>query len=132
MTKTLNQFFFFPSTKIRIFFSATLGIRIFFWKKTITPPFKLNGHSLNEQVTPILTSIFAKSLKSGEISKDWKHANVVPAFKKGERYKAVNYRPISLTCICCKIMEHIMTYLENNNILYDLQHGFRDSRSCES
>ena len=86
---------------------------------------------LNEQVAPILTSIFSKSLKSGEISKDWKHAKVAPAFKKGEKYKAVNYHPISLTCICCKIMEHIMTYLENNNILYDLQHGFRKSRSCE-
>jgi hypothetical protein len=30
MTKTLNQIIFFPSTKIRIFFSTTLGIRIFF------------------------------------------------------------------------------------------------------
>jgi hypothetical protein len=31
ITKTLNQiFFFFSSTKIRIFISATLGIRIFF------------------------------------------------------------------------------------------------------
>ena len=30
MTKTLNQIIFFSSTKIRIFFSATLGIRIFF------------------------------------------------------------------------------------------------------
>ena len=30
MTKTLNQIIFFFSTKIRIFFSATLGIRIFF------------------------------------------------------------------------------------------------------
>ena len=29
MTKTLNQIIFFSSTKIRIFFSATLGIRIF-------------------------------------------------------------------------------------------------------
>jgi hypothetical protein len=44
--------YFFSSTKIRIFFSATLGIRIFFRKKTITPPppththFKLNGRSL--------------------------------------------------------------------------------------
>ena len=38
MTKTLNQIIFFSSTNIRIFFSATLGIRIFFWKKTITPP----------------------------------------------------------------------------------------------
>ena len=31
MTKTLNQIIFFSSTKIRICFSATLGIRIFFW-----------------------------------------------------------------------------------------------------
>jgi hypothetical protein len=30
MTKSVNQFIFFSSTKIRIFFSATLGIRIFF------------------------------------------------------------------------------------------------------
>ena len=30
MTKSLNQIIFFSSTKIRIFFSATLGIRIFF------------------------------------------------------------------------------------------------------
>jgi hypothetical protein len=30
MTKTLNQIIFFSSTKIRIVFSATLGIRMFF------------------------------------------------------------------------------------------------------
>ena len=30
------------------------------------------------------------------------------------------------------IASHIMQHLENNNILYDLQHGFRRSRSCES
>jgi hypothetical protein len=30
MAKTLNQIIFFSSTKIRIFFSVTLGIRIFF------------------------------------------------------------------------------------------------------
>jgi hypothetical protein len=42
MTKTLNQIIFFSSTKIRIFFSATLGIRIFFLeKKTYPPPFQV-------------------------------------------------------------------------------------------
>ena len=47
MTKTLNQIFF-SSTKIRIFFSATLGIRIFFLEKNHKPPpFKLNGRSLS-------------------------------------------------------------------------------------
>ena len=40
MTKTLNQIIF-SSTKIRIFFSATLGIRIFFLKKNITPPLQV-------------------------------------------------------------------------------------------
>ena len=42
-----SDYFVFSSTKSRIFFSATLGIRIFFQKKTITPPFKLNGRSLS-------------------------------------------------------------------------------------
>ena len=50
MTKTLNQIIFFPSTKIRIFCSATLGIRIYFQKKNITSPFKLNGRSLTHIV----------------------------------------------------------------------------------
>jgi hypothetical protein len=36
MTKTLNQIIFFSSTKTRIFFSATLGIRIFFLEKTLS------------------------------------------------------------------------------------------------
>jgi hypothetical protein len=61
--------------------------------------------NLKDQVAPILTKIYTKSIETGTIPKDWKHANV--AFKKGERYKAENYRPISLTCICCKLMEHI-------------------------
>ena len=76
---------------------------------------------LKDHVAPILTKIYTKSLETGTIPKDWKHANVAPAFKKGERYKAGNYRPISLTCICCKLMEHIITssimkHLDSNNI----------------
>jgi hypothetical protein len=88
-------------------------------------------------ISPILTFIFNKSLCSGKIPLDWKHANVCPVFKKGDKHNAINYRPISLTCICCKILEHViasnlMSHLENNNILYDLQHGFRSKRSCET
>ena len=52
MTKTLNKIIFLSSTKIRIFFSATLGIRIFLQKKPYSPPplFKLNGRSLTENM----------------------------------------------------------------------------------
>lgn len=83
--------------------------------------------------------ILEKSLKTRITPTDWKHANVTPAFKKDDKYKPVNYRPISLTCISCKLMEHIITKdiitrIETNNILYDLQHiyGFRQYRSCQT
>lgn len=60
-----------------------------------------------------------------------------PFFKKGDKHNPGNYRPISLTCICCKLLEDVlasnmMKHLETNNILYALQHGFRTNRSCES
>jgi hypothetical protein len=52
---------------------------------------------LQNFTAPILTIIFQKSLQTGCIPTDWKHANVAPAYKKGEKYNAANYRPISLT-----------------------------------
>ena len=103
-------------------------------------PDLINGRLLKEccdACAPILQLIFQRSLESGTIPNDWRNANVTPLFKKGERYKAANYRPVSLTSICSKLMEHViasqlMGHLNTNNILYDLQHGFRDKRSCET
>jgi len=48
-----------------------------------------------------------------------------------------NYRPISLTCILCRIMEHVLcchlsNHLEINNILTPHQHGFRKGFSTET
>ena len=66
-------------------------------------------------------------------------ADIIPIYKPGkkDKDKAENYRPISLTSISCKILKHIthsnvMNYLCTNNILSDVQHGFRKSRSCET
>ena len=60
-----------------------------------------------------------------------------PFTRKGLKYSPENYRPKSFTCICCKILEHvvvsaIMTHADKHNILYPLQHGFRKNRSCET
>ena len=90
-----------------------------------------------EQISPILAFIYQQSLDTGDVPPDWKTANIVPIFKKGSKAKPSNYRPVSLTSIACKIMEHIiasqvMDFMEDNNILCDVQHGFRHNRSCES
>ena len=56
---------------------------------------------------------------------------------KKDRSNPENYRPISLTCITCKILEHIvhsniMQHLETNEVLNETQHGFKKRRSCET
>ena len=92
---------------------------------------------LADEISPLLQLIYQKSLDTGEVPKDWRTANVSPVYKKGLKSAAENYRPISLTSVSCKIMEHIiarniMQHAEANNILYPLQHGFRKGRSCET
>jgi hypothetical protein len=92
---------------------------------------------LSSAIAPILRLVFQKSLDSGEVPADWKQAHVSPIFKKGVRYDPANYRPVSLTCVCSKVLEHIVTkhlvsHLDQNKILYDMQHGFRSKRSTET
>ena len=84
---------------------------------------------LAKSLAPILTYIFQKSYETGTLPDDWRSANIVPVFKKGKKSLESNYRPISLTCVACKIMEHIITsnimnYADSNAILYHLQYGF--------
>ena len=85
----------------------------------------------------ILAIIYKNSVETGQVPLDWNHANVTSVYKKGDKHHPANYRPISLTCISCKLLEHVMAsnmmeHLESNNILYEMQHGFRQNRSCES
>ena len=100
-----------------------------------TGPDNISGRFLKE-LTPALTLLFQASLHQGQGPTIWKDAFITPLFK-GDCSKPSNYRPISLTPICCKIMEHIihstvMKHLDMYDILIDAQHGFRKSRSCES
>ena len=91
----------------------------------------------SSEIAPILTLIYNKSLAQGTVPDDWRQANVAPIFKKGEKYNAANYRPVSLTSICCKTLEHIIVSNINKHqafesILADCQQGFRSQRSCKT
>ncbi len=92
---------------------------------------------LKDEICDIVQMIFQKSLSTGRLPADWIKANVAPLYKKGDTSNPANYRPISLTCILCKLLEHIVasnlnSHFNKFNILYDLQHGFRERRSCET
>ena len=103
-------------------------------------PDELNARVLKEcsnKISPILALNYNASLARGDVLDEWRQANVSPVFKKGEKYDAANYRPVSLTCICCKTLEHILVsninkHLALVSILADCQHGFRSQRSCET
>ena len=90
-----------------------------------------------DEIAPALTSIFNKSMLTGDLPKDRLTGHVSPIFKKDNRAMASNYRPVSLTPICCKLFEHtlnshIMRHLDKHKILTNRQHGFCTKHSCES
>lgn len=81
-----------------------------------------------------LCHIFDSSLKDGTLPVAWKIADVIPIHKKGCLLNPNNYRPISLTSNCCKLMEkiinkEILNYLLVNKLINNNQHGFISNRS---
>ena len=74
--------------------------------------------NLSTPLSPILKHLFQKSLDSGTLPPIWKDANVAPVYKKGERSNPANYMPISLTCILCKTLEHIVASSIKKNYLW--------------
>ncbi|CAB4035087.1 Hypothetical predicted protein [Paramuricea clavata] len=85
------------------------------------------------QITLSLTRLFNKSLQVGVVPDEWKLANVVPVFKKGEMDRVENNRPIALLCIVSKLLERcILNHLRFSlqNIINRCQHGFTSAKSC--
>ena len=72
------------------------------------------------ELAPALTLIFPASLDQSALPATWKHAWVIPVSKKGERARPSNYRPILLTCIACKCLEHSI----HSNIMDQLDNRF--------
>ena len=81
-----------------------------------------------------LAEIINLSFNEGKFPTQLKSANVIPVFKKGDKSEVNNYRPISLISNISKIIEKLIhrrlnSFLEQNNIFYPSQFGFRDRHS---
>ena len=88
-----------------------------------------------EQISKPLAHVFNMSLQEGIVPLEWKEGNIIPLFKKGSRNKSVNYRPVSLTSVICKLLEtiirdHMMDFLVKHKLINTSQHGFLKARSC--
>ena len=70
-------------------------------------PDGLSARVLKECRTEIASILACFYNESFPVPDDWRPANVALVFKKSEKYDVANYRPVSLTCICCKTLEHI-------------------------
>ncbi|BHF67333.1 hypothetical protein SprV_0301035900 [Sparganum proliferum] len=97
-------------------------------------PAKLPFELAQELAKP-LSFLCQKLFDGGILPTDWKTAHITPLSKSSSRALAANYRPVSLTSICCKVMEktikkELVAYLEINNLLPNAQYGFRRGRSC--
>jgi len=86
------------------------------------------------EISQPLATIFEVSFRLGQLPQLWLSATVTPVHKKGPKNRVNNYRPISLTCVPCKIMEaivqnQIVKYLADNTLIAHEQHGFWQRRS---
>ena len=82
-----------------------------------------------------LTNLFNACISQECIPDIWKTAIVIPIHKKGSVHQPENYRPVSLTCVLCKMFEtflreHIIDYV--SLVITEKQHGFLKGRSCLS
>ena len=88
-------------------------------------------------IAPILTRLYNRSISNCIFPRIFKLAKVTPVHKKGAIHDKSNYRPISVLPSVSLILErhvsyYLKQYLEENNLLYTRQSGFRSNHSCQT
>ena len=93
-----------------------------------TGPDGIPAHLLKETasvIAPSICKLFNKSLTLSIVPNEWKNANVVPVFKKGEADYTENYTLISLLSLVSKV-------LSLREVVKECQHGFLNGKFCTS
>ena len=88
-----------------------------------------------EQISIPLARLLNVSYKEGVVPFEWKEANNILFFIKGSKNKSLNYRPVRLTSVSCKLLEMLdkdlmVNFLVRHTLLNPSQHGFLKMRSC--
>jgi hypothetical protein len=88
-------------------------------------------------IAPSLAKLFNLCFSTASFPQIWKTAEVVPLFKGGDRPNVDNYRPISILPVISKIIERhvhnsLIKELQDRNLIYHLQSGFRRNYSTET
>lgn len=102
-------------------------------EKKASGPDEIPAYSCSETVSSGVCIYFNENFPT--ITSQWwysfglERGKVVPVFKKGDRTKPENYRPVSPTAVITKVLEHIivsqiMDHLDSQNFLHEYQHGF--------
>ena len=95
-------------------------------------------HTTHSILSSTSNTFSTDNVRSGwELMKPLSNKPCIPIHKGGDRSLVTNYRPVSLTSVVCKQMEHVIaSYLwqvwDKRDWLYEGQHGFRPGYSCES
>ena len=85
------------------------------------------------QIAPSLCDLFNKPLRTGAVPQNWKLANVVSVYKKGDKEHVENYRPISLLPLISKVLERCLFDCIKDRVfsqINDCQHGFIPRKNC--
>ena len=77
---------------------------------------------LTGELAPVVAALFRQTPEKAILPKDWTEAIISPIYKKGNVHLASNNRPVSLTCVLSKVMEHIickhiLNHLDTHSIL---------------
>jgi hypothetical protein len=79
--------------------------------------------------------MYQQSVFNGLFPDKWKTARITPIYKgKGQHKNPDSYRPVSLCDLLGKCLERIVNnqmtkHIEDNHMLCDVQHGFREGKS---
>ena len=131
------------STIVDITFTTKVIVKLLkgFNSEKASGSHKISSWVLKEcanEVGDLLVLPFSASFAQGTIPEEWRHAIMIPVYKGNIKNwsKTESSRPINLTSVACKHMEHIqshiMNHLDKGQTLSETQHGFRKFSSCET